>query len=217
MTAFHWSWPALLLLGAYHGLNPGMGWLFAVALGMQEKRVSAVLRSLGPIALGHMLSIGAVVLLAGLIEIVLPLRLVTAATGGGLVILGLYRLLRNRHFRWGSMQVGYGELTLWSFLMASAHGAGLMVLPIILSQVSPAMPVEHQMHMAGLPPSLGVWAMLVHTLGYLVVTAALALVVYLKLGLSLLRTAWFNLDRVWAFALIVTGCLAFILLRPAGV
>jgi len=217
MTAFNWSWLALLLLGAYHGLNPGMGWLFAVALGMQEKRVSAVLRSLAPIALGHMLSIGALLLLAGLIEIVLPLRVVTAATGGVLITLGLYRLLRNRHFRWGSMQVGYGELTLWSFLMASAHGAGLMVLPVILSQVSPAMPVEHQMHMAGLPPSLGVWAMLVHTLGYLVVTAALALVVYLKLGLALLRTAWFNLDRVWAFALILTGCLALIVLRPAGV
>jgi len=216
MMASNWTWPALLLLGAYHGINPGMGWLFAVALGMQEKRASAVARSLGPIALGHMLSIGAVLLLAGLIEIVLPLRVVTAATGGVLVILGLYRVLRNRHFRWGSMQVGYGELTVWSFLMASAHGAGLMVLPIILSQ-PPSMPAEHHMHMAGLPPSLGVEAMLVHTFGYLVVTAAIALIVYLKLGLALLRTAWFNLDRIWAFALIATGCLALILLRPAGV
>jgi hypothetical protein len=193
-----WGWPALFLLGAYHGINPGMGWLFAVARGMQEHATKAVARALVPITLGHALSIGLVVALAGLIQIVLPLRYVQMVVAGALISLGILRILRRRHFAWGGMQVGFRDLTLWSFLMASAHGAGLMVLPI-------AMPMEHEhMHMTG------VAATLVHTLGYLTVTAVVALLVYRKFGLALLRTAWFNLDLVWAAALIVTGCIALV-------
>jgi hypothetical protein len=122
---------------------------------------------------------------------------------GALISLGIFRILRRRHFAWGGMQVGFRDLTVWSFLMASAHGAGLMVLPIV-------MPMEHEhmhMHMAG---ETGVAATLVHTFGYLSVTALVALVVYQKFGLALLRTAWINLDLVWAVALIVTGCVALV-------
>jgi hypothetical protein len=201
-----WSWAALFFLGAYHGANPGMGWLFAVALGMQEKRSQAVVRSLAPMALGHALAIGVVLLLAGLLQVVLPMAGVKIAVAAALVSLGLYRLVRNRHFRWVGMRVGFGDLTLWSFLMASAHGAALMVLPVVLGMpAGPAM--GHHMHTFQ-DPVTGVWATLVHTLGYLAVTAAIALVVYQKLGLTLLRKTWFNLDLVWALALIATGLLA---------
>jgi hypothetical protein len=178
-----------------------MGWLFAVARGMQEHATKAVARALVPITLGHALSIGLVVALAGLIQIVLPLGYVQLVVAGALISLGILRILRRRHFAWGGMQVGFRDLTLWSFLMASAHGAGLMVLPIV-------MPMEHEhMHMAG---GTGVTATLVHTVGYLSVTAVVALLVYRKFGLALLRKAWFNLDLVWAAALIVTGCVALV-------
>jgi hypothetical protein len=197
------AWATLFLLGAYHGINPGMGWLFAVALGMQEHSTRAVLRSLVPITLGHALAIGVVVLLADLIQVVLPLNYVKIVVAVLLVALGIYRIVRSRHFSWGGMQVGFLELTAWSFLMASAHGAGLMVLPVVL-QMAPA----HHMHGAGMT---GVGATLVHTLGYLTVTAAVAIVVYQKLGLAILRKAWFNLDLVWAVALIATGCVALLL------
>src|SRR5215471_21085725 len=126
-------WPTLFLLGAYHGINPGMGWLFAVARGMQEHRTRAVAWSLPPIALGHALSIGVVVLVAQLAQVALPMLYVRVAVAAILVGLGLYKLIRSRHFRWGGMQVGFRELTVWSFLMASAHGAGLMVLPVVLA------------------------------------------------------------------------------------
>jgi hypothetical protein len=126
-------WPTLFLLGAYHGINPGMGWLFAVARGMQEHRARAVAWSLPPIALGHALSIGAVILIAGLAQGALPLMYIRIGVAVALVGLGAYKLIRSRHLRWGGMQVGFRELTVWSFLMASAHGAGLMVLPVVLA------------------------------------------------------------------------------------
>lgn len=206
-----WGWPALFLLGAYHGINPGMGWLFAVARGMQEHATKAVARALVPITLGHALSIGVVVALAGLIQIVLPLGYVKLVVAGALIALGIFRILRRKHFAWGGMNVGFRDLTIWSFLMASAHGAGLMVLPIVF-HVTPAMPAGHEhMHMgAGTDPWTGIAATLIHTLGYLSVTALVALLVYQKFGLALLRKAWFNLDLIWAAALIVTGCVALV-------
>jgi len=189
-----------LLLGAYHGINPGMGWLFAVARGMQEHRARAVGWSLPPIALGHALSIGVVVLLAGLAQVVLPLIYIRIGVAVALMGLGLYKLIRSRHFHWGGMQVGFRELTSWSFLTASAHGAGLMVLPVVLAG-------PHAHHHAAQGVANGVWATLIHTLGYLTVTAAVAFLVYQKFGLALLRRAWFNLDLIWAIALVATGCI----------
>jgi len=215
MSSF--SWTALFLLGAYHGINPGMGWLFAVARGMQEHATKAVARALIPITLGHALAIGLVVALARLIQMVLPLGYVKIVVAFALISLGLFRILRRRHFAWGGMQVGFRDLTFWSFLMASAHGAGLMVLPIVLHTVSAnaangMMPPGHE-HMqmgAGVGTWNGIAATLIHTLGYLSVTALVALLVYRKFGLALLRKGWFNLDLVWAAALIVTGCVALV-------
>jgi hypothetical protein len=197
-------WPTLFLLGAYHGINPGMGWLFAVARGMQEHRVRAVAWSLPPIALGHALSIGVVVLIAGLAQVALPLVYIRIGVAGVLVGLGVYKLIRTRHFRWGGMQVGFRELTIWSFLMASAHGAGLMVLPVVLAG-------SHAHHHVGAQGgAYGVWATLFHTLGYCTMTAAAALLVYQKFGLAMLRRSWFNLDLIWAIALVVTGLVALL-------
>src|SRR5262249_47416967 len=197
-------WSTLFLLGAYHGINPGMGWLFAVARGMQEHRTRAVASSLPPIALGHALSIGVVVLIAGLAQGALPLKYIRIGVAVALVGLGVYKLIRSRHFRWGGMQVGFRDLTIWSFLMASAHGAGLMVLPVML-----AGPHAHH-HTAAQGAATGVWATLVHTMGYFTVTAAAALLVYQKFGLAVLRRSWFNLDLIWAIALLITGVVALL-------
>jgi len=197
-------WSTLFLLGAYHGINPGMGWLFAVARGMQEHRTRAVTWSLPPIALGHALAIGVVVLIFQLAQIALPLAYIRIGVSVTLVCLGVYKLIRSRHFRWGGMQVGFKDLTIWSFLMASAHGAGLMVLPVVLAG-------PHAHHMAASHGAAGgVSATLIHTLGYFSVTAAVALLVYQKFGLAMLRRSWFNLDLTWAVALIVTGVVALV-------
>jgi hypothetical protein len=209
------AWAALFFLGAYHGINPGMGWLFAVARGMQQHATKAVARALVPITLGHALSIGVVVALAGLIQIVLPMGYVRVVVAFALISLGVFRILRRKHFAWGGMQVGFRDLTIWSFLMASAHGAGLMVLPIVLHAASAnATPAGHEHHMemaaGGVTGWTGLCATAIHTLGYLSVTGLVAVLVYRKFGLSLLRQGWFNLDLVWAAALIVTGCLALI-------
>jgi hypothetical protein len=198
----------MLLFGAYHGLNPAMGWLFAVALGMQEQKGSAVARSLVPIAVGHAVAIGGVVLIAAFLGMALPLVVIRYFVAAVLVGLGVYCLVRHRHPQWVRMKVGFRDLTVWSFLMASAHGAGLMVVPVLLGSST----VEAQSRMAGhshlSPAASPLAAMLatgVHTAAYLAVTGLIAWVVYQKLGLALLRKAWLNFDFVWAAALVATG------------
>ena len=203
------AWSTLFLLGAYHGINPGMGWLFAVARGMQEHRARAVAWSLPSIALGHALAIGVVVLIAQLAQVAVPLLYIRIGVAVTLVGLGVFKLVRSRHFRWGGMQVGFRQLTIWSFLMASAHGAGLMVLPVVLAGSLTGRHAHHHMAVAQ-SAGEGVWATLIHTLGYFTVTAAAALLVYQKFGLAMLRRSWFNLDLIWAIALVVTGIVALV-------
>jgi hypothetical protein len=204
----------MLLLGAYHGLNPGMGWLFAVALGMQEQKGSAVARSLIPIAVGHAVAIGSVVLTSVFLGKTLPLTVIRYLVAALLVGMGIYCLVRHRHPRWVRMQVGFRDLTVWSFLMASAHGAGLMVVPVLLSSNT----VEAQSRISGhnhishtVTPLAGMLATGVHTVAYLAVTGLLAWVVYRKLGLALLRKAWLNFDLVWAAALVATGLVTLLI------
>jgi hypothetical protein len=204
----------MLLLGAYHGINPGMGWLFAVALGMQEQKGSAVARSLVPIALGHALAIGLVVLAAAFLGMALPLIGIRYSVATLLVGLGIYCLVRHRHPRWVRMQVGFRDLTVWSFLMASAHGAGLMVLPILLgsSTVEAASQMAGHGHLsAATSPLAGMLATVVHTVAYLAVTGLLAWVVYRKLGLALLRKTWLNFNLVWGGALVATGLFTLVM------
>lgn len=206
MDTMNWSWAGLFALGAFHGVNPGMGWLFAVALGMQERRRTAVYRAMLPLALGHALAIAAGVGVAMLVGAVVPLPALQWGVGGVLLVLGTRRFFRHGHPRWVGMRVGLKDLTVWSFLMASAHGASLMVLPFVLRAA--AVPHEHQHHMmpvadTGIWPA--VWATLIHSAGYLSVTAIVGLVVFERLGVGLLRKAWINLDLVWAVALVMTS------------
>jgi hypothetical protein len=221
-----WPWLALLGLGVYHGANPAMGWLFAVALGMQEKRERAVLAAIPPIALGHVLSIGLVVAVFWLAQASIPQQPLRYGAAAILFGFGLYRLIRSRHPRWVGMRVGFRDLTTWSFLMATAHGAGLMILPILIgwsggSQTSHAPSIEAmdhadhiQMisHAAASSTNLaGAFRFLVavgvHSGGYLLVATLIALVVFKKFGLALLQRAWFNLDLLWVIALMLSGVL----------
>lgn len=219
-----WPWLTLFGLGAYHGINPAMGWLFAVALGLQEKRRQAVLRAIPPIALGHALSIGMVVALLWLARASVPERPLRYGAAAILFGFALYRMLRSRHPKWVGMRVGFRDLTLWSFLMASAHGAGLMLLPILLAwpRVHADLPANgghasHAGHLAmvhtaaGSSPMQGLAAVAMHTFGYLVVSTLIALLVYEKLGVAILRRAWFNLDLIWVIALMATGVLIILL------
>jgi hypothetical protein len=210
------AWGAVMLLGAYHGINPGMGWLFAVALGMQQGSARGVWRALPPIAIGHGLAVGVVLLVAAIAQMVVPLSTVKIAVASILIVFGLYRLWRHRHPRFGGMQVGFRDLTIWSFLMASAHGAGFMVLPLVMGTAADleAAGTAHAAHRAAsIYATAGpLWAALgVHTLAYLLVTALVAWVVYSRVGLAILRTAWFNLDWLWACVLVVTGVVVGVL------
>ena len=200
------------LLGAYHGLNPAMGWLFAVALGMQERSRRAVLRSLVPIAVGHECSI---VLVAAL---VLGLGLFTDSTalhvGAGLSLIGfgIFRFLKPRaHFRWTKMRVNRRELGWWSFLMSTAHGAGLMVAPVLIgagatgtAQASSDHELQH-VQMAALSIPGSALALLLHVTAMIVVMGMIAVVVYERLGVAIVRQAWLNTEWLWAGAFILAG------------
>ena len=210
-----WPWLVLVGLGAFHGINPGMGWLFAVALGLQEQSQRAVRRALLPIALGHAASIGVVVVAVSLLQAMLPEQLMRYLCAALLGAFGLWRLVRARHPRWVGMRVGFRDLMLWSFLMASAHGAGLMLVPLLLQW--PAPDASHARLLAALwpqaaatSPALVLAAVSVHTLSLFLVTSAIALLVYEKLGVAFLRHAWFNLDVLWAAALFIAGVLALV-------
>jgi hypothetical protein len=214
-----WPWLSLALLGAFHGLNPGMGWLFAVALGLQERSRTAVYGAFAPIALGHMLSIAVVVVLVTLAQNAITPGVLRLASAAVLMLFGLYKLARAAHPRWVGMRVNFGDLTAWSFLMASAHGAGLMLTPILL-ELPPAAAVSghaaHAGHLlaAGAAPALPyaeTAAVVLHTLAMFAAMAAVAVLVYEKLGTSILRRAWLNLDRLWAFALVGVGLLTLVL------
>jgi hypothetical protein len=204
-----WPWVVIFFLGAYHGINPGMGWLFAVALGMQRQSSRAVWLSLVPIAAGHVLATGLVVAGAAMLGFVAPARYVRIFVASVLLGFGLYRLLSTKHPRWGGMQVGLRDLTIWSFLMASAHGAGFMLLPVIMGRMGEH---QHEIHGAVWGATYGPWvgalAVGVHAIGYILTIGAVAWIVYKKVGLGMLRRAWVNLDLVWGVALMITAAAA---------
>jgi hypothetical protein len=205
------SLAALVAMGAFHGLNPAMGWLFAVARGLQERSRALVLQSLPAIAAGHAASVGAVAVLVALTRSVVATQAV--AIGGGIVLVGfgLWRLLSRRHFRWVGMRISLWQLAAWSFLMSSAHGAGLMLLPVLTS--SGTVPAGHHHGLAsasGNAVSAAIFVTGVHTLAMLAVAGVIAVAVYEIVGLAILRRAWFNLDRVWAAALITAGAVTLV-------
>jgi uncharacterized membrane protein (UPF0136 family) len=212
-----WPWLTLFGLGAFHGINPAMGWLFAVGLGLQEQKRAAVLRALPPIALGHALSIGIIIAAVLLARISVPGFALKIAAASILFAFGLYRLFRSRHPNWVGMRVGFGDLTLWSFVMASAHGAGLMLIPLFLKSppqtLAPhggAMALHmhrtHGLEFANFStPSLLTSSIAVHTLGYLLATGLIANFDYERLGVVILLHALFNFELFWMLALMITG------------
>jgi hypothetical protein len=200
----------LVALGAFHGLNPAMGWLFAVSRGLQNRSRSAVLASLGPLAAGHALSIALVVAIFGSLQLVVDIQQVRYLCAAALLGLGLFKLLKPfNHPRWVSMRVGGGQLCLWSFLMASAHGAGLMLIPALGSATArAAVASDPHVGAAGVSlgsPGLATTAVLVHSLAMFVVTGVVAVAVYDRFGLAFLRKAWLNVDIAWAIALLLSG------------
>jgi hypothetical protein len=205
------SWAMLIALGAFHGINPGMGWLFAVALGMQEHRRGAVLRALVPRGAGHALAVAGAVGPALMIGAVIPIGELRWWTAGVLVSLGAMRFFRHQHPRWAGMRVGLGGLTVWSFLMATSR-CRLMVVPVFV-RMSMSGAGEHAHHMCGAGGGVGaaVFATGLHAVGYLAVTAFIAVLVFEKLGVGILRRAWFNLDLIWSAALVATGTLTLML------
>lgn len=210
----NWPWVALALLGAYHGLNPAMGWLFALSLGLQEQRRSAVIGALLPIALGHAAAITLAILVLRFVQYFLPLNILKCGVALFLFALGIYRLFRASHPRGAGMRVGRRDLFVWSFLMASAHGAGLMLLPVLMAQPMSGMTHSMTGGTSAIPSSLSAsaigFAVLIHTASMLVVAGILAIVffeTYEKVGLRLLRHTWLNFDLLWAMALLVAGCM----------
>ncbi|HLW71716.1 MAG TPA: hypothetical protein VKS22_13970 [Candidatus Binataceae bacterium] len=215
-----WPWVAITLLGAYHGFDPSMGWLFAVALGLQERRRRKVIAALFPIAAGHFISIALVVgLIAGAMSS--AWWIIRPAGAAALILFGLFRLIRPRaHPRWVAMKVSAFDLVIWSFLMATAHGAGLMLFPILLKlPSSPAMPMAMMHHHHALPAIGGgaiglvesLAVVLLHTGAMFLTMGTIAIVVYEWIGLRILRSAWINLDAIWAGALIAAGALSIVI------
>ena len=211
MTFATWPWLALILLGAWHGLNPGMGWLFSVALGLQQRSRRAVFAALLPIALGHALAIGLVVLLVYVVGAVIPYRWLEIGSAATLFSIAIWKLWRARHPTWVGMRVNFWDLTTWSWLMASAHGAGLMVVPVLLggrSVFCGATPSSTN-SLRLVHPLSATAAVGVHTVSHLIIAGLLAWVVYDFVGLAVLRRSWINLDLIWCFSLLGAAVVLF--------
>jgi hypothetical protein len=204
------SWLALAGLGAFHGVNPAMGWLFAVALGLYRKRRSVILVSLIPIALGHALAIAAVVYAVVFLGMAIDENAFRIFSGVLLIGWGIFHLLYgHRHRVHVGLRTGLFGLAIWSFVMATAHGAGAMLIPVLMPLEHAAMLGHAGEHAHHMPATGSLWiatlAVIVHSLAMLVTTGIVALVVYQWVGLDFLRRGWINLDVIWSAALIGIG------------
>jgi hypothetical protein len=209
-------WVVVVRPAAYHGLNPAMGWLFAVGLGLQEGDRRAVKGALVPIALGHEASIAVVAALVLGLGVVADQSVLHIVAGAALIGFGLFRFARPRaHPRWTRMRVNRSELTWWSFLMSSAHGAGLMVAPVLIGGSAAGASADgggqtlSHVEVDGLSVASAALAVSLHVATMLLVMGTVALVVYDRFGTALLRRAWLNLDGLWAGAFIVAGVVTF--------
>ncbi len=194
----------LALLGAFHGLNPGMGWLFAVSIGLQERSRRALLLSLPFIALGHEGAVAVMAVVAAVTRSFTASRVVVLVAGGALLAFGLWQVLRKRHTRWAGMRLSHWGLARWSFVMSSAHGAGLMVLPVFVLPLHAFEGLDTSsgwIHAVG----VGLLAAGVHSAAMIAMTGTIAVLVYDILGLSVLRRWWVNVDKIWAFSLVGAG------------
>jgi hypothetical protein len=200
-----WPWFMFAGLGIFHGVNPAMGWLFAVALGLHRGSRRAVLLALPPMAVGHALAIWLVTASLVAIGAVVNMVAIHLAAGSILVLLaGHHWLYGHRHRVRIGMTVGMTGLAMWSFLMATTHGAGLMLVPALLPLCA-TMPA-----MGGGSLLLTLAAVAVHTTATMVITGVVALVVYEWFGLAFLRRSWINFDLLWIGMLVATGLVLII-------
>jgi hypothetical protein len=202
-------WLALAGLGLFHGINPAMGWLFAVALGLHRHSQNVVLLSLIPIAIGHALAVAAVLVVVLALGLVLQWTILARVAGLVLIGWAIWHAVygHRRRVRIG-MQTGMAGLALWSFLMASAHGAGLMLIPVVVPLCLAALPAQGLTLSSALPVSLA--ALAVHTGTMLAAIALISIVVYRWIGVEFLTRGWINLDLLWTLALGLCGALLLI-------
>ena len=208
MPAEPWPWLALAGLGFFHGINPAMGWLFAVALGLHRRSGAVVLLALLPLAIGHAVAIALVVFAVLVLGLVVDPATLSPVAGAILIAWAAWHAIygHRQRLRVG-MQTGLAGLAVWSFLMASAHGAGLMLIPVLIPLCLSGVP-------GGMTLASG-WvalaAVALHTGVMLATIALVSLVVYEWAGLAFLRAAWINLDLVWILALGLCGALLLII------
>lgn len=188
---------AAALLGAFHGINPAMGWLFAVFLAIHRSQKRVLFYAIIPIATGQILGDGLVIAAQTFARFHLPAGTVHLSIAAFIVIYGIYRLFRYyRHFKWaGGLNVGYGQLILWSFLASSTHGSGLLFAPFILEASS----------IMDLVP---LW--IVHEMAMLTSMTVISLSVY-HLGIAKFKKYLVNFELVWAILLIAVGVLLFVM------
>ncbi len=204
-------WLAVVLSGLYHGLNPGMGWPLAVSAALMERRPYALARALGLLGLGHFLAMAVILLPFAMVSALVQWEtLIRLVASGIAVAFGGYLLIARSHHPRYLARVAPHRLVWWSFLAATAHGAGLMLLPIFLSMDNHGMTGEHgamsQLVTDQAAPALLVAA--VHTLAMVSAGALLAVLVYRWLGLRAVSRTWFNLDTLWALSLLLLGLLS---------
>jgi hypothetical protein len=213
LTASNWPWLALILLGAWHGLNPGMGWLFSVALGLQQRSRTAVFQALLPIALGHAVAIALVAVLLLVLNATIPF---TWLQFGGAILLfaiACVKIWRGKHPTWVGMRVNFWDLTNWSLIMATAHGAGLMVVPVFIGLKSSFCGGNFGIPYLSFDPLILFAIVSIHTVSHLLVSGLLAWIVYDFVGLAILRRSWINLDLIWAFSLVAAAVVVVLLPR----
>ncbi len=204
-----WPWLALVGLGVFHGINPAMGWLFAVALGLHRRSRRIVLLSWVPIALGHAAAIALVLVVVLALGLIVDPAILSRAAATMLLGWALWHAVRGHRQRLRiGMRTGLAGLALWSFLMSSAHGAGLMLIPILLPLCQAGSPSGQLTASGSLPVALA--ALAVHTAAMLATITAVSLIVYEWLGLAFLRSGWVNLDLIWIAALGSCGALLMI-------
>ena len=204
-------WLAVVASGVYHGINPGMGWPLAVSAGLMERNPRALVAALGPLAGGHLLAMLLVILpFALLVTLVEWQREIKIGASLLVIAFGLFRLLNQRHPR-VIARIRPTQLALWSFAVAIAHGAGLMLVPIYLGLCRQAdLDRGHEAAGALINANLGMAVLVsaVHAAAMIAVGGGAAWLVYRYLGLKFVSRSWFNLDALWALSLILVGTIA---------
>ena len=218
LTEADWTpvglWLAVVASGLYHGVNPGMGWPLAVSAGLMERSSRALVAALWPLTVGHLLAIFVVILpfalLIALVEWQQQIQI-----GASLLVIGfgVFRFVNRRHPR-ALSRIRPTQLGLWSFAVAIAHGAGLMLVPIYLGLCRAAdLDNGHEAASALIDASLGIAVMVsvVHSASMIAAGGFSAWLVYRYLGLKFVSQSWFNLDATWAFSLILVGTLSLVI------